>query len=150
MDEGFSNSFRRVYSAGWRKYLSFVEAFSLEAYPIDNEKVTLFVAFLGVQGLSISTIESHLSALRHFHLLANPNSSSPSFHSPFMSLLLCSIKRANLYRQRVVRLPITIILMGKIKAVLAAHPDSYLHTLLWAACYTGFFWLSSLRGISYP
>ena len=56
LDEGLSNSSHRVYSAGWRKYLSFVEAFSLEAYPIDEEKVTLFVAFLGVQGLSISTI----------------------------------------------------------------------------------------------
>ena len=29
--------------------------------------------------------------------------------------------------------------MGKIKAVLAAHPDSYLHTLLCAACCIGFF-----------
>ena len=48
-DEGLSDSSHRVYSAGWRKYLSFVEAFSLEAYPIDKEKVTLFVAFLGVQ-----------------------------------------------------------------------------------------------------
>ena len=56
-----------------------------------------------------------------------------------MSLLLHNIKRANLYRQRFVRLPITITLMGKIKAVLAAHPSSYLHALLWAAYCTGFF-----------
>ena len=115
-------------------------AFSLEAYPIDSEKVTLFVAFLGVQGLSLSTIESYLSALRHYCLIANPGSLTPSFRTPFMSLLLRGIKRTNLHTQKsVVRLPITISLMHKMKAVLAVNPDSYLHVLLWAACCVGFF-----------
>ena len=40
--------------------------------------------------------------------------------------------------------------MGKIKAVLAAHPDSYLHTLLWAACCTGFYGFLRCREFLIP
>ena len=37
------------------------------------EKVTLFVAFLGAQGLSVSMIESYLAALWHFRMLIGPS-----------------------------------------------------------------------------
>ena len=54
LEEGLSKSSWRVYSASWRRYLSIVGVFSLEANPRDAEKVTLFV----VQAFLITQLES--------------------------------------------------------------------------------------------
>ena len=57
-----------------------------------------------------------------------------------MKILLRGIARIGALRSRpLVRLPITASLMIKIKASLAALPETYDCTMLWAACCTGFF-----------
>lgn len=115
-----------------------------------DRKVTLFVAFLGVEGMPPYTIQSYLAALRHFYLLSNPSCSSPSFHTPYISVLLQGIKRAHSSQGKsFVRLPITMSLMFKIKHVLASQHDAYLNRLIWAACCTGFF-IFALWGVSDP
>ena len=63
LEAGLSESTKKVYRAGWNRYMSFVRAFSLPATPVSPENVTLFVAFLGSEGLSVSTIESYLAAI---------------------------------------------------------------------------------------
>ena len=70
-------STRKVYAAGWKRYQSFATAFSLPAFPISYENATLFVAFLGAEGLSVSTIKSYLTALRYFRLHSDPANLSP-------------------------------------------------------------------------
>ena len=56
--------------------------------PITQEKATLFAAYLGAEGLAAATVESYLAALRHYRLLLEPASPCPSFHTPYMKLLL--------------------------------------------------------------
>ena len=108
--------------------------FSHACLPVTSEKATLFVAFLGTQGLSLSTIESYLSALRHMRLTLAPCDPCPSLHSPQMALLR-GIRRSQAQSGlRLVRLPITPTLMRDIKSTLARHADSYDSILLWAAC----------------
>ena len=46
--------------AGWNHYIAFTRSFGLPSSPLTAEKVTLFVAYLGSQGLSISTIQSYM------------------------------------------------------------------------------------------
>ena len=105
-----------------------------------TESVTLFAAFLGAEGLAISTIESYLAALRHVHLLANPSCPAPSWHSPHMKVLLHGIRRVQAQQSSArVRLPITSSLMRIIKAQLAKSSSSYISLLIWAACCTGYF-----------
>ena len=72
---------------------SFTRSFGLHSSPLTAEKVTRFVAYLGSQGLSISTIQSYMAALRHFQVLANPASQAPFFYSLHMAVLLRGIKR---------------------------------------------------------
>ena len=139
LEAGLAPSTRKVYTAGWNRYLKFAHTFSLACLPVTSEKATLFVAFLGTQGLSLSTIESYLSALRHMRLTLAPCDPCPSLHSPQTALLLRGIRRSQAQSgPRLVRLPITPTLMRDIKSTLARHADSYDSILLWAACCVGF------------
>jgi hypothetical protein len=63
LEAGLAPSTKKVYAAGWNHYCKFTNRYSIPTNPITIEKVTLFVAFLGTQGLAISTIESYLAAL---------------------------------------------------------------------------------------
>ena len=77
LQEGLAASTCRVYKAGWTRYITFTTSLNLPTSPLTAEKVTLFVAYLGSEGLSISTIQSYMAALCHFQVLADPSS---SFH----------------------------------------------------------------------
>ena len=144
MEAGLSDSTRRVYRASWNRFLSFTRAFSLPATPITAESAILFVAYLGSEGLSVSTIESYLAALRHFRVVSDPDCPFPSLHSPYMKILLRGIKHTQVQPTSArVRLPITASLMRRIKAQLSLPPTSCLKVLIWAACSVGFFGLAS-------
>lgn len=105
------------------------------------ETVTLFVAWLGAEGLAISTIESYLAGLRHYRLMADPSCMFPSLQSPHMKVLLRGIKRVQAQQGSPpqVRLPITRSIMVRIKEQLAVDSSSYRNNLVWAACCMGFF-----------
>lgn len=130
---------RKAYSSGWRRYQSFISSYSLTLLPISPEKVALFVAYLGQQGLAV-TIEVYLAGLCYFNLLANSAEVSPSFHSPYLKLLLHGIQQATVSRKpSLVHLPITLGILAKIKSSLVVNPSGYDSILMWAAACTGFF-----------
>ena len=135
LEQGLAASTRKVYKAGWNRYIAFGGSFNIPPSPLTTEKVTLFVAYLGSEGLSVSTIQSYMAALRHFQILADPGNCSPSFYSPHMTILLRGIKRCqSLQGPKTVRLPITASVMHRIKSVLAQNGSSYYSILIWAAC----------------
>ena len=140
-----------MYTAGWNCYLKFAHTFGIACLSVTSEKATPFVAFLDTQGLSLSTIESYLSALRHMCLTLAPCDSCPSLHSPQMALLLRGIRRSQAqYGPQLVCLPITPTLMRHIKSTLARHADSYDSILLWAACCVVFFGFIRCGGFLVP
>ena len=89
---GLAPSTRKVYTVGWNRYIKFTNSLNLPPRPMTIDKVTLFVAFLGSEGLAVSTIESYLAALRHYRVVNDPSNMAPSFHSPHMSVLLRGIR----------------------------------------------------------
>ena len=130
----------RTYKAGWALYLKFATQFHIAPQPITVEKVTLFIAHVGAQRLSATTIEVYLAGLRFFRLLADPSCAAPSFHTPYTNLLIRGIKQVNAGKGTPrVQLPITTAVMLRIKKALASDPHSFENRLLWAACCTGFF-----------
>ena len=146
LEAGLSESTKKVYRAGWNRYMSFVRAFSLPATTVAPENVTLIVAFHGSEGLCVSTIESYLAALRHVQVLSDPSCILPSFHSPHMKVLLHSIRRD----QARVRLPITASLLQRIKSHLSNDPSAFLNILIWSACCEGFFGFLCCREFLIP
>ena len=125
--------------------MTFCADMQLPASPATQETVTLFVAYLGAQRISVSTIQSYLAALRHSRLTLNPTCTNPSFLSPHLKVLIRGIKRVNAAASTRVRLPITASVMRRIKDSLASKTGTlsalnlYSRTLLWAACCVGFF-----------
>ena len=141
LQEGFSAATRKVYRSGINRYLAFASEFQLPATPITHENLALFVAFLGAQNLSVSTIESYLSALLYLKLMQDPTCANPSCMSPYLKVLLRGIKRVNSRTGGTIRLPITAQLMRHIKSALQiqAKTDPYTPTWIWAAYCLGFF-----------
>ena len=99
LEQGLAASTRKVYKAGWNRYIAFGGSFNIPPSPLTTEKVTLFVAYLGSEGLSVSTIQSYKAALRHFQILADPGNCSPSFHSPHWQFCCEGLSFANHSRQ---------------------------------------------------
>ena len=135
-----AESTMRTYKAAWSRYQKFAAQFNLPPHPITGEKVTLFIAYVGAQGLATSTIEVYLAGLRFFRLVADPTCAAPSFHTPYVNLILRGIKRVNAGKVAArVRLPITTAMMHCIKSALPQDPHSFRNRALWAACCVGFF-----------
>ena len=131
LDAGLAPSTRRTYAAAWKRYQSFANTFSLPLLPISQEKVTLFVAFLGTEGLAVSTVETYLAAFRYLQIRSDPSDTFPSLHTPHMKILLRGIARAGTLRNNsLVRLTITASLMLKIKTSLAALQETHDSTML--------------------
>ena len=102
--------------------------------------MTLFIAHVGAQGLAASTIEVYLAGLRLFRLFADPTCTAPSFHTPYVNLLIRGIRRVNAGKEPArIRLPITTAMMNHIRAALASDPHSFQNRDLWPACCIGFF-----------
>ena len=114
----------------------------LPASPMTQETVTLFVAYLGAQHLTESTIRSYLAALRHSRLMSDPACLDPSLFSPHLKVLLRGIKQVKTSARTSVCLPITASIMRRIKSVLQSCQlpsfDEYSRVLLWAACCVGY------------
>ena len=119
LEAGVAKSTMNTYKAGWSRYQKFTSQFHLTPHPITEEKVTLFIAHVGAQGLAASTIEVYLAGLRLFRLLADPTCTAPSFHTPYVNLLIRGIRRVNAGKGPARnRLPITMAMMNRIRAAL--------------------------------
>ena len=107
---------------------------------LNGHRFTLFIAHLGAQRLSTTTIEVYLAGLRFSHLLADPSCAAPSFHTTYTNLIIRGIKRVNKWKGNpTVQLPITTAMLLRIKDALTSDPLCFKNQLLWAACCTGFF-----------
>ena len=120
LEAGLAPSTWKVYTAGWNHYIKFVHTFNLACLPVTSKKATLFVAFLGTQGLSLSTIESYLLSLQHMCLTLAPSDPCSSLHSPQIALLLMGIRRSQAQPgPQLVCLLIAPTLLSRIKSTLS-------------------------------
>lgn len=55
----------RTYTAGQNRYVRFCNRYSISHYPTSEEKLSHFVAYLFVEGLSDGMVKVYLSAVRH-------------------------------------------------------------------------------------
>ena len=62
---GLAASSLRSYAAGQNRYARFCDRYSISPYPTSEEKLSHFVAYLFVEGLSDGTVKVYLSAVRH-------------------------------------------------------------------------------------
>lgn len=108
--------------------------------PTSQDTLLMFVSHLAQEGLSHTTIKVYLSAVRYQHITAGFYKEFSSHLTPRLEMVLKGIKKdtANQHNTRP-RLPVTIEILAKMKAVLLCKPQDYNNIMLWAACCTAFF-----------
>ena len=138
--QGLAASTQRSYQFGQRRYLTFCSEIQKSPLPTSEDTLLMFVSYLAQQGLSHTSIKVYLSAVHNLHVQGGLHEEFAKQLSPRLELVLKGIK---LEKAKTAppptRLPITVNIMGKIKAVLLQHPTEYNNILLWAACCLAFF-----------
>ena len=100
----------------------------------------MFVSYLAQRHLTHSSIKVYLSAVRNLLVQVGLHEEFTRQLSPRLQLVLKGIKRDESKTAPLpARLPITVDIMSKIKAVLLQCPEEYDNILLWAACCLAFF-----------
>ena len=139
--KGLAESTQRTYLSGKKRYLSFCARAGVSAVPAEEKLLCSFVAFLAKEGLKYRTIKVYLSAIRHLHIeqaLPDPFAGSPMARLEYVTRGIKKQEAEGGGTQQQ-RLPITLPILHKLKAVW--EPDGGLADtkMLWAASALCFF-----------
>ena len=138
--QGLANSTHHSYNAAIKIYNSFCHTIRHTPTPTTEYTLLLFTAYLGQRKLAYSTIKAHLSALRSLHVAAGMHQTFSSLLTPrAQQVVRGNSKMQALEKPTQLRLPVTIDIMFKIKAILSCDPYKYHNIMTWAACFIVFF-----------
>ena len=134
-------STQKSYQAAMRHFYKFCTTYSINTpFPLSEQLLCSYAAFLADQGLASQTIKSYLSALRNLQLtlgLPNPREKSSM---PILKRVQAGIRRIRFQKgpPSRIRLPITAHLMKRIKHALdtSLNPEK---AAVWAVASTAFF-----------
>ena len=136
---GISNSTRKAYTAGIRKYIAFCFEINQPPIPVCEDTLMLFVTYLAQQNLSYATIQVYLSAVRYSGI---KSAKSTTLRTPRLNYILKGIRKESaVNHQPRERRPITFPIMKRLHMVLSQHPGNYNNTMIWAACCLAYFGL---------
>ena len=137
--QGLASNTKKCYSSGQKRFLSFCKKFNLDPIPPSEYTTLLFISQMGLEGLSLSTIKSYLASIRN--LLINAGFPNHHIYTPKVELVIRGIKRTKVCIKDTckARLPITPVILSKLKLVWGVHPISKDCKMLWAAACIGFF-----------
>ena len=140
LNHSIAPSTRKTYLTGQRKYLELCSKRQCPPYPVTEDNLCYFCAFLADEGLTHQTIKCYLSAVRHQHVsqgFADPHLSDMArLEQVLRGIKIVRAKRGEMSRTR---LPITPAILRLLrKAWLSANP-SYDSVMLWAVCSLCFF-----------
>ena len=137
--KGLAESTQRTYRSGQNKYLRFCEAGGFQAVPASEAVLCRFVAHTAEVGLRHRTIKVYLSAVRFLHIAEGEKDLfEPGLLRLQYTLQGISRAEAEKGREKRERLPISPVILRKMKAVWESEPPPGA-AMLWAACCLGFF-----------
>ena len=143
-----TSSTHQTYKAAKCKYLSFCNNFSIPS-SLHQKVLCYFVACLGQQNLSASTIRTYLLGICQMHIAGgfpDPfNDYMPRFRQVLKGI---KIQTAKLGKPTHTHLPITPSILRKLKSIWLSGNPSYDDLMLWAASVTTFFTFCRSRKIS--
>ena len=107
LEKALAPSTLRTYSSGLHRYMVFCTAANLQPIPLAEHTLCMFAAQLAKEGLTHQTIQSYLSAIRHFHIYSGQGDPFVAAPFPLLQYVLRGIKRSPSHAARQPRLPIT-------------------------------------------
>ena len=148
-EQGLAQSTQKTYKSGIKKFYEFCARLPPQfvSLPITQSMLCLYVSYLARSGLSYSTINSYLSALRHLHILHNFPEPQQAAWQKFMLVKRGIRKEKAISHPQKPRLPITPDILRQIKALWSVEPIQPDTVMLWAAsclCFFGFFRLGEI------
>ena len=122
------------------------------SFPMSNNQVLCFIAWLLKRNLSATTINSYISGLRTIHLVKGLD--NQALRQPIVTAIIEGKAHLDIVKNRLqkksVRMPITINLLKLIKATINAWEESdKLRLLVWSVCLICFLEVSGFMK-SYP
>ena len=136
LSKSLAPSTTRNYNSAFNRYLLFCETHNLQAAPLHEYNLMLFVS--SMSHTSISNIKIRLAAIKHYVILLHYHSQLPTL--PQLYMLTHAIKRIPGNNKRLPRSPITAPLLHQLRNYIT---DSSLNitnqTMLWPAFMTAFF-----------
>ena len=94
---------------------------------------------LAKEGVSYTTVEVYLSAIRSLHITVGLHTQFASQLTPYLEQIMQGIKREQFHtRPLKKRPPVTTKIMRQIKEVLLGHLHQYHNIMMWAVCCTVF------------
>lgn len=141
--QGLAPSTRAAYSSAQKRYAAFSTLYGIAILPAKEPHLCKFVSYLARTDVKHSSIKAYLSAVRQLHIEEGYPDPKLADMSKLQQVLR-GIKRgqAILNPQSRNRLPITPLILRKLKAVWAEDDTNPDNILLWAAaclCFFGFF-----------
>ena len=142
LGSGIAPSTRSMYKSAQRRYSNFCIKYGIQdPYPLREDRLCSYVAFLAEEGLKHRTIKAYLAGIRCLQIhkaLGNPFAHGSM---PRLEYVLSGIKRVEAHSgiQARSRLPITIDIMGKFRDMWLTSPPHPDCIMLWAAACVGFF-----------
>ena len=134
LQQGIASSTARSYRAAQSRYRGFCSRFSLVPLPASEQTLILFAAELA-QELAHSSIRSYLSGVRNLDItrgLADPLPGALR-----LNLVLKGIRRTKAAPPKV-KLPVTPLVLYRLRRVLLWKPADPDKAMIWAACCAGF------------
>jgi hypothetical protein len=137
MESVLAKSTASTYTTGNKQYIKFCSLHSIsDPYPAQEDYLLGFITYLYMHKKAASTIHVYLYAIRYHQLYAYNSDPLKGKHKiEAMVRAIKRIKKAN----KPQRIPVTIPLLTKIKAVLDM--SNYDHQVLWASLVLGVYGL---------
>ena len=134
-------STRATCKARQNKFIQFCQKYEInEVSPVSQETLCYYVAYLGREGLTFSTIKGYLAALRNLQIiyeLPSPfDTPTPKLDQVLRGIKITREKQGQVPHSK---LPVTPTVLRQVRAVWSDVGSGYTHTLLWAAATTCFF-----------
>ena len=114
-------------------------------FPVTEQLLTYYAAFLGEEGLREQSIKTYIAALRHVQIAMGLPDPRDTSSLPRLRLVLTGIKRSQAEAGRPPRrprLPITPPILERIRSLWNGRPTRAEYVMPWAAvtlCFFGFF-----------
>ena len=112
---GLAGSTQKAYRSGEKRFMDFCAAAALQPFPVTEQMLLAFVAFLFKEGLAAGTAKLYLAATRHAQIalgLGDPRIAS----MPKLEYVMKGFRRATSTRGKRTHLPITLTVLCKLKA----------------------------------
>ena len=148
---GLAPSTQKTYQAAIKRFHTFCFHYNVtQPFPLTEQLLCSFAAYLADQGLAPQTGKSYLSALRNMQISLGLHVPDPRDQSslPILKRVQAGISRAKVFKGSPprIRLPITVPILEAIhqSLVMSTNPDKVVFWAVSASAFSGFFRLGEL------